>query len=73
LNKIILLLKKKKKKKKRITSTTTKREKNKQRSTKHTRETNDRVARTPQKNRANSDAPEGSAGPAPLVAPIVLI
>ena len=34
-------------------------QKNKQRSTKHTDKTNDRVTRTPLKNGVNSDDPEG--------------
>jgi hypothetical protein len=47
----------------------------KQRFTKHTHKTKDRVTRTPLKSGGvvNSCAPEGEAVPAPLVAPIVLI
>ena len=48
-------------------------QKNKQRSTKHTYKTKDRVTGTPLKPRVNSGAPEGLAVPAPLVAPVVLI
>jgi hypothetical protein len=44
----------------------------KQWSTKHTHKAKDRVTRTPLK-QVNSGAPEGSAVPAPLVEPIVLI
>ena len=40
--------------------------KDKQRSTKHTHETKDRVTRTPLKPGVNSGAPEGKASPAPL-------
>jgi len=47
--------------------------KDKQRSTKHTHKTKDRVTRTPLKIGLNSGAPEGQRVPAPLVAPIVLI
>jgi hypothetical protein len=45
----------------------------KQRSTKHTHKTKDRVTRTPLKPGMNLDAPEGKACPAPLVVPVVLI
>ena len=48
-------------------------QKDKQRSTKHTHTTKDRVTRTPVKPRVNSGAPEEWAVPAPLVAPVVLI
>jgi hypothetical protein len=49
-------------------------QKDKQRSTKHTHKTKDRVARTPQKFGVNSDALEGYAVlPATLVAPVLLI
>ena len=47
-------------------------QKNKQRSTKHTHKTKDRVTRNPLKTGENSGAPEGYAVPAPLVAPVVL-
>ena len=47
--------------------------KDKQRSTKHTNRTTNRVSRTPPKHGVNSGAPEGQAVPAPLVSPIVLI
>ena len=40
----------------------------KQRSTKHTYKTKDRVTRTPLKPGVNSGAPEGYAAPAPCVA-----
>ena len=45
----------------------------KQRSTKHTHKTKDRVTRTPLKTGVNSCAPEVEAVPAPLVVPVVLI
>ena len=45
----------------------------KQRSTKHTYKTKDRVTRTPLKTGVNSCAPEGCAVPVPLVTPVVLI
>ena len=45
----------------------------KQRSTKHIYKTKDRVTRTPLKPGVNSGDPEGSAVPAPLVTPVVLI
>jgi hypothetical protein len=48
-------------------------QKDKQRSTKHTYKTKDRVTRTPLKTGLNPGAPEGRAVPAPLVAPVVLI
>ena len=48
-------------------------QKNKQRSTKHTHKTKDRVTRTPLKPGRNSGAPEGSAVLISLVAPVVLI
>ena len=47
-------------------------QKNKQRSTKHAYKTKDRVTRTPLKPGRNSGAPEVSAVPVPLVAPVVL-
>jgi hypothetical protein len=47
-------------------------QKDKQRSTKHTYKTKDRVTRTPLKTGLNPGAPEGWAVPAPLVAPVVL-
>ena len=50
-----------------------KRQKDKQRSTKHTYKTKDQVTRTPLKSGVNSGAPEELAVPAPLVAPVVLI
>jgi hypothetical protein len=46
--------------------------KDKQRSTKHTHKTKDRVTRTPLKPGVNSGASEGLAVSAPLVAPVVL-
>ena len=42
--------------------------KDKQRSTKYTHDTNDRVTRTLLKTAVNSGAPEGSTVPVPLVA-----
>ena len=45
----------------------------KQRSTKHTHKTKDRVTRTPLKTGSESGAPEWFAVPVPLVAPVVLI
>jgi hypothetical protein len=48
-------------------------QKDKQRSTKHTHKTKDRVTRTPLKLDVNSGAPEEWAVTAPLVEPIVLI
>ena len=48
-------------------------QKDKQRSTKHTHKTKDRVTQTPLKPGVNSGAPEGLAVPAPLVALVVLI
>ena len=48
-------------------------QKDKQRSTKHTHKTKDRVTRTPLKPRVNSSAPKGKAVPVPLVTPVVLI
>ena len=48
-------------------------QKDKQRFTKHTYKTKDRVTRTPLKLGVNSGAPEGLAVPAPLEAPVVLI
>ena len=48
-------------------------QKDKQRSTKYTYKTKVRVTRIPLKTGVNSGAPEGSADPAPLVAPVVLI
>jgi hypothetical protein len=48
-------------------------QKDKQRSTKHTYKTKDRVTRTPLKPGVNSGAPEGLAAPVLLVAPVVLI
>jgi hypothetical protein len=48
-------------------------QKGKQRSTKHTHKTKDRVTRTPLKSGVNSGDPEGKAAPAPLVAPVVLV
>ena len=48
-------------------------QKDKQRSTKRTHKTIDRVTRTPLKIRVNSGASEGYAVPAPLVIPVVLI
>ena len=47
--------------------------KDKQRSTKHTHKTKDRVTRTPLKPGVNPCAPEGYAIPASLVEPVVLI
>jgi hypothetical protein len=47
--------------------------KDKQRSTKHTYKTKDRVTRTPLNLGVNWGAPEGQAAPAPLVALVVLI
>ena len=44
-------------------------QKDKQRSTKHTYKTKDRVKQTPLKQGVNSGAPEGQAVPAQLVAP----
>ena len=46
-----------------------KEQKDKQRSTKHTYKTKDRVKQTPLKQGVNSGAPEGQAVPAQLVAP----
>jgi hypothetical protein len=46
-------------------------QKDKQRSTKHTHKTKDRVTRTLLQTVVNSGAPEGSVFPAPLVAPVV--
>ena len=48
-------------------------QKDKQRSTKHTHKTKDRITRTPLKTGMNSGAPKGLAVPAPPVAPVVLI
>jgi len=48
-------------------------QKDKQRSTRHTYKTKDRITRTPLKPGMNSDAPEGYAVPAPLVTPVVSI
>jgi hypothetical protein len=48
-------------------------QKDKQRSTKHTYKTKDRVTRTPLKIGVSSGAPEGSAVPVPLVTPVALI
>jgi hypothetical protein len=48
-------------------------QKDKQRSTKHTYQTKDRVTRTSPKMGVNTDASEGWAVPAPLVTPVVLI
>ena len=48
-------------------------QKDKQRSTKHTHKTKDRVVRTTLKIGVNSCAPEEWAVPAPLVTPFVLI
>ena len=48
-------------------------QKDKQRSTKHTYKTKDRVTRTPLKTGMNSGAPEGYAVSVPLVTPVVLI
>ena len=48
-------------------------QKDKQRSTKHTYKTKDRVTRTPLKPEVNSAAPEGWAVIAPLVTSVVLI
>ena len=45
----------------------------KQRSTKHTHKTKDRITRTPLKTGVNSSTPVEWAVPAPLVAPVVLI
>jgi len=45
----------------------------KQRFTKYTHKTKDRVTRTPLKTGVNSGAPEGKVVPAPLVAPVMLI
>jgi hypothetical protein len=47
-------------------------QKDKQRSTKHTYKTKDRVTQTPLKPGVNSGSPEGWAIPAPLVTPVVL-
>jgi hypothetical protein len=47
--------------------------KDKQRSTKHTHKTKDRVTRTPLNTGLNAGAPEGYAVPASLVAPVMLI
>ena len=46
-------------------------QRDKQRSTKHTHKTKDGVTLIPLKPGVNSDAPEGYAVPAPLVAPVV--
>ena len=46
--------------------------KEKQRSTKHTHKTKDRVTRTQLKAGVNSDATGGYTVPAPLVAPVVI-
>ena len=48
-------------------------QKDKQRTTKHTYKTKDRVTRTPLNQRVNSGAPEKKSVPAPLVAPVVLL
>ena len=48
-------------------------QKDKQRSTKHTDKTKDRVTRTPREPGVNSGTPEGLEVSAPLVTPIVLI
>jgi len=48
-------------------------QKDKQRSTKHTYKSKNRVTRTPLKPAVNSCAPEGYAVPARLVVPVVLI
>ena len=48
-------------------------QKDKQRSTKHTYKTKDRVTRTPLITGVDSGAPEMLAVSAPLVAPVVLI
>ena len=48
-------------------------QKDKQRSTKHTYKTKDRVTRTPREPGENSGTPEGLEVSAPLVTPIVLI
>ena len=48
-------------------------QKGKQRSTKLTHKTKDRITRTPLKTWVNSGAPEGLAVPVPVVAPVVLI
>ena len=45
-------------------------QKDKQRSTKHTHKTKDRVTRTSQKTGVKSGAPEGWSVPDPLVAPV---
>ena len=50
-----------------------KRQKDKQRTTKHTHKTIDRVMRTLLKPGVNSGAPKGYAVPAPLVASVVLM
>ena len=47
-------------------------QKNKQRSTKHTYKTKDRVTRTPLKPGVNSGVPEGQAVHAPLVTRIII-
>ena len=47
-------------------------QKDKQRSTKRTHKTKDRVTRTPLKPGMNSGSPEWYAVPAPLVTPVVL-
>jgi hypothetical protein len=48
-------------------------QKDKQRSTKHTHKTKDRVTRTPLKTGVNADAPEGFAVPVRLLSPVELI
>ena len=48
-------------------------QKDKQRATKHTYKTKDRVTRIPQKPGVNSGTPEGWLVPAPLVAPVMSI
>ena len=48
-------------------------QKDQQRSTKHTQKTKDRVTRTPLKTGVNSDALKWYAAPAPVVAPAELI
>jgi septum formation inhibitor MinC len=47
--------------------------KDKQRSTKHTHKTKDRVTRIPLKSGVNTGAPKGSVVLAPLVAPVSLM
>jgi hypothetical protein len=52
---------------------TEKEQKDKQRSTKHTHKTKDRVTRTPLKTRMNSCVPEGRTVHASLVAPVYVV